>query len=390
MNALAEPQAQERAGSADVAVVGGGIMGCAVALYLAESGVDVAVLERREINREASGVNAGSLHFQVYLHASHDPAWLEGIRASVGLHRCAAAGWRTLEAELGADLGVQLGGGLMVAESVEQMALLKEKVRVENSMGLDTALLSAREMLSLAPYLSDTLIGADYCPEEGLANPMLVAPAFAKAAVARGARVLTNTDVRSIKPSASGGFIVGTSRGLFEAGRVVDAAGSWGGQVARMAGLQIPIWGNTIHMNVTEALPPMMHGQLVQHAGRGLTLKQSAEGTFIIGGAWRAAYDEKTNTKTTLLDSTVGNVWVAAQTVPALRGAQLNRTWAGMGTSCDDSLPIFGECSRLKGFFLLFATLGFALGPTCARLLAEQMLGHAPSVSIEPFSPDRF
>ena len=365
-------------------------MGCAVACYLAESGLDVAVIERREINREASGVNAGSLHFQLYLHASHNPTGIEGFRPSVELHRYAAAGWRTLEAELGTDLGVQLGGGLMVAESVDEMTLLREKVRIENSMGLRTELVTTQEMMAIAPYLSDHLLGADYCREEGLANPFLVAPAFAKAAVARGSRILAHTEVRSIRPRGGGGFVIETSRGPFEAGRVIDAAGAWAGQVARMAGLPIPIWGNVIHMNVTEALPPLMHGQLVQHAGRRLTLKQSADGTFIIGGGWLAAYDETTNSKTTLLDSTVGNVWVAARTVPALRLARLNRTWAGMGTNSDSDLPIFGECSRLKGFFILFATLGFALGPTCARLLAEKMLGRAPSVAIDPFSPDRF
>jgi sarcosine oxidase subunit beta len=133
-----------------------------------------------------------------------------------------------------------------------------------------------------------------------------------------------------------------------------------------------------------------MHGQLVQHAGRRLTLKQSAEGTFIIGGAWPAGYDETTNAKITLLDSTVGNLWVAAQTVPALRSARLNRTWAGMGTNSDSDLPIFGECSRLKDFFVLFSTLGFALGPVCARLLADQVLGQEPSIATGPFSPDRF
>jgi glycine/D-amino acid oxidase-like deaminating enzyme len=375
--------------SADVAVIGGGIMGCAVAYYLAANGVDVAVIERRELNREASGVNAGSLHFQVYLHANHDPEWIEGIRPSVELHRQAAVGWRTLEAELGAEFGVRQGGGLMVAESAEDMALLREKVRIENSMGLATELVDTREMMTIAPYLSDRLRGADYCRDEGLANPFLVTPAFARGAVARGARIHTNTEVRSIERREGGGFAIETSRGRFEAGRIIDAAGAWGGQVSRMAGLRIPIWGNSIHMNVTEALPPTMNGQLIQHAGRRLSLKQSQDGTFIIGGAWPAAYDEETGAKTTLLDSIAGNVWVAAQTVPALRWARVNRTWAGMGTNSDSDLPIIGECGRLKGFFVLFATLGFALGPTCARLLAEQMTGHAPSIAIDPFSPDR-
>ena len=376
--------------SADVAIIGGGLMGCAVSLYLAESGVDVAVMEGREINREASGVNAGSLHFQVYMHSNHDPEWIESVRPSVELHRYAAAGWRTLEAELGTDLGVLLGGGLMVAESDEQMALLRKKVEIENSMGLETELLSARDMLALAPYLAEDLLGADYCRDEGLANPLVVTPAFARAAVAHGARILTNTQVQSIERRAGGGFVIGTSRGPFEAGRVIDAAGAWAGQVARMAGLRVPVWGNVIHMNVTEALPPLMHGQLVQHAGRRLTLKQSADGTFIIGGAWPAAYNQSTHAKTTLLDSTVGNVWVAARTVPALRSARLNRTWAGMGTNVDSELPILGESGRLKGFYVLFATLGFALGPTLARLLAERILGRAPSISIDPFSPNRF
>jgi len=375
---------------ADIAIIGGGILGCSVAYYLAKGGADVAVIERGELNREASGVNAGSLHFQVYMHANHDPEWIHRIRPSIELHRQAAVGWRTLESELGADLGVRIGGGLMVAETTEEMAVLREKVRVENSMGLETRLLDAPEVLQIAPYLSDHVLGAAYCDTEGFANPLLVGQALARASKSGGARLYPYTEATSISPRAGGGFVVGTNRGTIRAGRVIDAAGSWAGEVARLVGLDLPIRGTSIHMNVTEPLPPLMGGQLIQHAGRRLTLKQSVEGTFIIGGAWPAGYERGTNKKPTFLDSIVGNVWVAAQIVPALRSALLVRTWAGIGTTNDDDMPVIGESGRVKGFFVLFVGLGFALGPTCGRLLAEQILNGQSSLQLTPYTPDRY
>ena len=130
-------------GSADVAIIGGGLMGCSAAYYLAKGGVDVAVIERGSINREASGSNAGSLHLQIYIHPHFPDDWIERIRPSIALMREAAKGWATMESELGTDCGIRLGGGLWVAETPDEMRLIEKKVAAERAMGVESTVLRA-------------------------------------------------------------------------------------------------------------------------------------------------------------------------------------------------------------------------------------------------------
>jgi glycine/D-amino acid oxidase-like deaminating enzyme len=377
-------------GSADVAIIGGGLVGCATAYYLAAGGVNVALLERTEVNREASGTNAGSLHLQIYIHPTFGPDWIDNILPSVALLREAAKSWASLESVLGADCGIRLGGGLWVSDEEEHMGLIEAKVRAENSMGVDSVVLSRHDMLQVAPYLATDIVGGSYLPGEGFADPLLVTPAFAHAAVARGARIITQAPVQSIEPRPGGGFKLGTARGSFEAGQVVTAAGAWTPEVARMVGLALPITGGVAHVNVTEPRPPIMLDHMLQHISKGLTMKQSPQGTFIIGGGWPGRYDRTTKRNVTLLDTIVGNVWVAAKTVPALRDAQVVRTWGGMGSGTPNGMPIIGASERVKGFHVAYAPLGFTMGPIVGQMFSEDFLTGDSTVPLAPFSPNRF
>ena len=253
--------------SADVVIIGGGLMGCSAALYLARGGLDVVVLERRQLNQEASGTNAGSLHLQIYVHPTFAPDYVEQIRSSVPLLREAAIGWAAVEAELDADCGVRLGGGLWVAETAQEMELIEAKVRVENDMGVRSEVLSRAEVHAFAPYLGEYIIGGSTLRGEGFANPLLVTGAYARAASAIGARFITDSHVRSISPRQAGGFEVETDDGSVTAGQVVSAVGAWTPQVARMVGLDLPVIAGVAQVNVTEPRPPIMRDQLLQHIG---------------------------------------------------------------------------------------------------------------------------
>jgi glycine/D-amino acid oxidase-like deaminating enzyme len=376
--------------TADVAIVGGGLMGSAAAYYLAKGGVDVAVLERGSVNREASGANAGSLHLQIYIHPHFPDDWIERIRPSIALMREAAKSWATMESELGTDCGIRLGGGLWVAETPDEMRLIEKKVAAERAMGVESAVLLRNELLAVAPYLGPHVIGGSFLKGEGFANPLLVTPAHTKAAARHGARFFSDAPVHSITRENNGDFVMETGCGEFRARQIVSAAGAWTAEVGRMVGLKIPVTGAAGQVIVTEGRPPIMLDHLLQHVGKGLTLRQTPHGTFVIGGGWPSRYDRTQGRCMPLLDSIVGNCWVATRTVPEIARAQLVRGWSGMGSGVPDGLPIIGESSAVKGFHVLYAPLGFTMGPICGRVFAENFLTGDATVPVAPYTPDRF
>jgi glycine/D-amino acid oxidase-like deaminating enzyme len=376
--------------TADVVIIGGGLIGCATAYYLATAGVDVVLLERSGLNREASGTNAGSLHLQIYIHPTFPDDYIDRILPSVALLHEAAGSWASLEADLGADCGVRLGGGLWVAETAAEMTLIQRKVAAENSMGIASAVMSRREIVDRAPYVGPSIIGGSFFDGEGFASPLLTTEAFARAARVAGARIVTHAPVSSIERRDRGGYRLETLKGSVDAGSVVSAAGAWTPQITRMVGFEVPVHPGVSQVNVTEARTPVMRDQLLQHVGRGLTLKQAPQGGFIIGGGWPGHYDLAAKRASPVHDSIVGNAWVAARTVPATATAHIVRSWAGMSSWVDDGMPMIGTSSAAKDFHVLYHQLGFSMGPTTAKLFSQHFVDGASAVPLDPFSPDRF
>lgn len=170
--------------SFDVVIVGGGLLGCAVAWMLAREGADVLLVERDQVNQHASGQNAGSLHFQLEYRMIE-----KGIEAAkqaaeaMPLHLEAARLWAGLAEEVGEPLGVVQRGGLMLAENAAQASLLETKAEIERSWGLDVDVLDGNEVRTIAPYLSESVVAASYCPIEGKADTRTAGPTMARAAI---------------------------------------------------------------------------------------------------------------------------------------------------------------------------------------------------------------
>ena len=374
----------------DVLVVGGGLAGAALAYYLAGEGVEVTLVERGELNREASGTNAGSFHFQIALHqltAFETENVRDRLLTEVRLHAEAAAVWARLEQELEAPLEVHITGGLMVADTPEQFQLLRDKHEIEQIAGLETHVLGRDELREFAPYLADDLTGATYCPQEGHANPLLAAPLFALRAAERGAAIRTHAGVQAIElRDGAGRFSVTTAAGTIRAHRIVNAAGAWANDVAALSGLRFPLRAEGLHVNVTEPRPRLFE-PMIQHIGRRLSLKQSANNTFIIGGGWPAHPERPPKRFSTLWESAAGNTAVAVRVVPALADVRVVRTWTGVMAFTDDLSPVVGESLLQPGYHTCIATTGFTLSPLMARLLAEHMSSGAPLPA--GFAPDR-
>jgi sarcosine oxidase subunit beta len=215
-----------------------------------------------------------------------------------------------------------------------------------------------------------------------------VAPAFARAAEGLGARLLCGVELQGLRTEA-GGFLAVTSAGAITTRRVVNCAGAEAGAIAAMVGLELPLRGYPIQVSVTEPVAPLVR-HLVYSAGRRLTLKQARSGALLIGGGWPAKLDPGTGRLAVDPESLRANLGAAIRTVPALRSAQLLRTWPAIVNGTDDWRPILGEVPRVPGFyFCLIPWLGFSVGPIAARAVAALILGKNPEVDIDGFSPTR-
>ncbi|WP_370539046.1 FAD-dependent oxidoreductase [Aureimonas sp. AU22] len=370
-------------------VIGAGIAGLSTALFLARAGEDVAVVERGVPNSGASGGNAGSLHAQLlsFDYGARAEAGGGPAARTLGLQRDAIDLWRALERELEADFEIKLTGGLMVAETEEHLRFLEAKTAVERAEGIDCHLIDAAELRRREPALSERFLGAAFCPQEGKINPLVATEGILLAALAAGARLYAQAEIRAIRRDGDA-YAVETSRGTIRARRIVNAAGAFASRIGAMLGLDVPVFGAPLQMVVTEAVAPLV-SCLVAHAGRHLTLKQAANGNIIIGGGWTAGLDPVNQHPRPLFDSLEGNLWVAQHVVPALRKAHVIRSWAAMNINIDGA-PILGEHPDAPGFFNAVTSNGYTLGPLVGRITADLVAGRPATHDIGPFSVTRF
>ena len=382
----ARPAVEEEAG---IVVIGAGIVGSCTAFHLARDGADVVVLDRGRRNGAASGNNAGSLHVQLLAYDFGDWAQAGGEPAArtLPLQRDSAAVWPEFAASLGADLGIEITGGLMLAADERRLEHLRRKAAVERQQGVDVQILSGRELRDLAPYVSPRMAGAAWCPAEGKIDPLLAAPAVVDGAIAAGARLYEDAEVQAVARRGSG-FEVRTARGTIRAGKVLNACGGWSAGVAAMVGGRLPARAHPIQLIVTEPVPPLVH-HLLAYADRHLTLKQVRNGNLIIGGGWRATLDPDTGHPTVRRDSFEGNLWVASQVLPGLEAMHVIRSWAAMNVAIDGA-PILGELPGVPGFFHAVTVNGVTLGPLLGQIMSEWMRTGRTPAGADYFTLDRF
>lgn len=374
----------------DVLVIGGGITGCALAYFLASKGARVSLVERHDLNTQASGSNAGSIHAQM----DHD-LFVEGRErdaqraAPLTLLLMAAIDcWKKLEADLDADFELEVFGGLLVTDQPDYMRVIERKVAFERALGLPCQVLAESDLRRVAPYISDAMTGGALCPIEGEANSLVVAPALAAAAARHGADIRIRTEIRALSKDGRG-FVAETSNGRIEADRVVNCAGAEGAAVGRLAGVELPISGEPIQVNVTEPTAPLVR-HLVYYAGDRLTLKQSKRGALIIGGGWPAQYDAA-GRLTLRPESLKGNLRVCRHVVPRAASVRVIRTWPAVVNGTPDDLPIIDEVPQVPGYFVAnFPGRGFTGGPVTGRIVANMLLGLPQPVDLAPFSLRRF
>ncbi|MBN8906511.1 MAG: FAD-binding oxidoreductase, partial [Rhodospirillales bacterium] len=182
------------------------------------------------------------------------------------------------------------------------------------------------------------------------------------------------------------GWVVQTSKGPVTAGTVVNATGPWSSVIGRMVGLDLPVTGTVQQVIVTEPAPRLTN-HLIALAHRHLSLKQQANGSFLVGGGWFGGFDPATGRTQALRESIQGNLWVCHRVLPALRSLSWVRAWTGINPAIDRA-PILGEAPGLPRFFNAVSANGYTLGPIIGRLTADAVLHGTP---IDPhFRLERF
>lgn len=414
--------------SADVVIIGGGIVGCATAWYLARRGVDVALVEKGEIADEQSSRAWGFVRQQARDPAEM-PLMIEGNRI-----------WQGLEDELDADIEWVQAGNLALAGDAERMAQLEAWLPVARQFGLDTRILSRTEILALIPAMTGSYNGGMFTPGDGHAEPRKATTAFADAARRRGARILSYHVAEDIEMTGGQISAVVTDRGVIRTPVVVNAAGAWAMMVARMVGLPLP---QIVTRATVAETTPMERVTGVGVWGPGVSFRQKNDGAFYIAGGAQSDYDltlgslryarefmpnylknrrlfrmrvgapllhdiarriPGTESHRHPFTRTVGiepapNAGTALRSlknlgalIPDTRDLRIRRTWAGMIDATPDAIPVIGPAGSPNGFIFAtgFSGHGFAMGPIVGKLLAELIVDGEPSISLHELSYDRF
>ena len=372
---------------AEVLVIGGGIVGLSASWFLAGEGMGVLCLDAGEDS--GSTANAGSLHGQMQSRMERMfPERMKDYLRMLPTYPRAIDYWGELAGRLGEPVEYRVNGGLMIAESRGQMTALAAKSRLERRHGIETALLGREELLQLAPCLNPAVQGALYCAREGKINPLLATAAIHRQAVGAGALVRHGIRVLRLERHRTG-YLVTTARGAIRAGQVLIAAGAGSGRLAATLGIELPCTAELLQMCITEAAEPLLH-HLIQHADQAITIKQLDTGQVLIGGGWPAARERDELPPAVLPQSLAGNLRLARHLAPGLGNLRLQRAWAGVNTLVD-LVSVLGPVASLPGlWFAVPGDAGFTLGPYCARLVVDAMLGRSPDYPLHAFSPERF
>lgn len=375
--------------SADVAVIGGGIMGLASAYHLAQAGVETVLIERASgVGYEASGVNSGGVR-------QHGRAPEE-----LPLALAAIAIWAGLADELEEDIEYLQSGHLRLATTESEFDTLVASVERQREAGLrDLEILSASEVDDLGLPLTGEFAGGSFCQSDGHANPGRTCEAFGRAAVRAGVRILVDTEVRGIDVDPTDGFAVHTSDGTVRTRYVVNAAGAWSGAIAALAGVELPVRVHFWQCLATEPLSPRYMPVVTWPAGdphrgptRNLNVKQNHVGEFVISGAWTGTGALGSGRREATPEGIFGSARDFSLLFRSPPNVHLRSAWVGVEGHVPDDLVCIGPAPEVPGFFFAGPGCGhsFALGPIVGKLIAECITTGEPSIPTDAFSVGRF
>jgi glycine/D-amino acid oxidase-like deaminating enzyme len=354
----------------DIAVIGGGIMGCATALRMAEGDMRAIVLDQGDLGQGASGSNAGTLSLQI---------------KRVKLMPYALKGHHEWEA-MGESVGFRKTGGYTLAFTERESELLHERQTLKAEAGAPIEFVSNNQIRNAEPNLTQKVISASYCAEDGYANSSLTGQYYRGRLRDQGIPYRERCPVTAIAQDGAG-FALNTPQGAITASRILMAAGAWLKPTAAMLGVDLPVNARINTVSVTERLGPLT-STVIGHATGLLTMKQKTNGTVLIGGGWQGRGTPQEGRGEVTASSVQPNLALAQFALPALANARVMRSWTGFEANVPDFYPLAGALPGMEGAFVLGCVRGgYTIGPYISKLMGDFILDREPELPL--FDPGR-
>jgi len=379
----------------DVVVIGGGLIGSAIAYYLSGEGVGVTLVERKGIASGTSGACSGKIWFSTKKPGLHLKLALE----SSSMHRA-------LMKKMSREMDRYDDGEMLLIETEEELQFINDFVGEQKRSGIEIRILTKSEVMEMQPALAmDRMVAATYSPMGMGINPMNLVFDFVEEAIRAGARIFRETNVEEIRLTSSGVRSVMTDRGEIKARYVVNAAGVYAPEIGKMVGLKVPVTPIRGQIMVTEAVTPIIRVPTLEV--RYLAFKRNPN---------LAPKSEKVDVTCGLSQNPKGNVYIAVTKefvglnnettpmgmsmmarraldfFPGLSRAKVIRSYAGLRPYTPDGLPILGTVPGMEGFIMAagHGGDGVTLAPVTGKLISELIIQGEPSICIDELSLARF
>lgn len=368
--------------TADVIIIGSGVIGCATAYYLAKKGTSVIVLDKDEnIGNGGSARNGGGVR-----QSGRDPRELPLAMYAVNNL------WPTLSEELGVNVEYHKEGNLRLGKTEHHLEILQGLTDRATACGLDVRMIDGAEVRAINPYLSDEVIGASWCATDGHANPLMTTLGYYRAARRLGVQFYTGEEVTELQTIKGKARRVITRNNVFEGEKIIVAAGYESRWILESVGIDIPMSKDLIEALVTEAEAPMFP-QMLGTADADFYGHQTDHGSFVFGGASGFETVNKDNGHNMTSSITAPCICRGIMKyIPKLANAKIVRTWAGYEDVSADGVPVLGEIKEIPGLITAcaFTGHGFGISPIVGTLLAEVAREEKTTLDLSAFRYDRF
>ena len=371
----------------DAIVIGAGIVGASSALALTNAGLRVLVLDRGAVASGTTGAGEGNI-----LVSDKEP----GPELTLALRSRDL--WFELREDVGDSFELEAKGGVVVSRGDDRQ--LQEFAEKQRFAGVDVRVVGDEELHGLEPHLTPEVHSGILYPQDAQCQPMLAAAQFLRIVRQRGGEIRTSANVTNIFSAMGKVTGIETSVGKFSTPIVVNATGTWAGDIAKLAGTFLPIAPRKGFILVTAPMPQIINHKVydsdyVANVASGeadlqtsTVVEGTRSGTILIGASReRIGFDGSMN-----IDVLRRLAAQATSLFPILRDVQLLRAYRGFRPYAPDHLPVIGEDSLITGLWHSAGHEGAGIGlaPGSARLIADQIIGAEPFMDPTPFSPGRF